>query len=914
MKVRSYLFLFLPALFISIITTGEIQPPPGAEPTPVLELDFNSPWMRELIARCPHARVEGDVLTVEVPAVPGKPMRETAWVVVPLDLKKLGATGRTIQVRMEATFSNVTEPDKKYLGAKGMLAVTDAATGKTEYPSCLINPGRDNWGDMPWRVTYGAANCPENPGQASFCMGLQNSSGKISFRNVKFYCGSKEPGRLKIRRPAAKLKYTFDWSPLRGVMSPISQYNMKESEFALLDRWGVNVIRWQIFPGRVASQKHLGEFLDREHERLARVLELGRKYDIRIIIDLHPINTNGKHLVGNDEGRRQVMNFWKKTVRRYKGHPALFAYDLLNEPLPYDVEPGGPSIHEQYKALLTAVRQIDPVTPVILWDHSLNDEMIAFIAEKGFVNILFSPHFYQPAELTHQLNLQRKIEPYPNPAKGWDKEFLRREMEQIRHCQQLTGARIYIGEFSCARWVPGADKYLADVISLFEEYGWDWTYHAFREASCWDVEMEGPPDSPRRVADTPRKRVLLAGFARNGKRPVSGDTVRISGPNEITAAGSRFRIPPLESKEVRNEKHTWFPVYDPGKVWYATGTSPEETIFGALQEIRVTSVDGKNVYQEGRDYLVNARDNRLGRAPDSAIRPPVLLSYRYRPQRIDSVIRGRDGKVHYRTGIPRGKMPEPPPLAEGETRLANLYLPVDFTKLTEASLLPVTETVCPAGPPVADHLLPRTMRKLRNGEPLRILAWGDSVTEGGYAGLPAGKRWQEQFVERLKARFPQAKIELLTNGWGGRNSGAFLQAPESDRKHHYPASVLGVKADLILSEFTNDSWISEKDFNARYNRFLKDFRAAGSEWIAIAPHHLIGMNNVDGADPRLYVRLLRDFCRKNDVPLADVSYRFSRLHRQGIPFLTLLTNHYNHPGPRGMAIYADALMALFPEQ
>ena len=131
MKVRSYLFLFLPTLFISIITTGEIQPPPGAEPTPVLELDFNSPWMRELIARCPHARVEGDVLTVEVPAVPGKPMRETAWVVVPLDLKKLGATGRTIQVRMEATFSNVTEPDKKYLGAKGMLAVTDAATGKT---------------------------------------------------------------------------------------------------------------------------------------------------------------------------------------------------------------------------------------------------------------------------------------------------------------------------------------------------------------------------------------------------------------------------------------------------------------------------------------------------------------------------------------------------------------------------------------------------------------------------------------------------------------------------------------------------------------------------------------------------------------------------------------------------------------
>ena len=309
-------------------------------------------------------------------------LSRAAWVVVPLDLEKLGAVGRTIQVRMEATFSGVTAPGKHYLGAKGMLIVTDAETGKVDYPPGLVNPGRNNWGDMPWRVTSGAAICPEKPGKSSFVMGLQNSYGRVSFRNVKFYCGSKEPGILSVHKPAAKLKYTMDWKPLRGVMSPVSRYDMKESEFALLDSWGANAIRWQVFPEHVSSPENLGEFLDREHERLAWVLDICRKYDIRVIVDLHP-NNNGKQVLGDPEGRRKVMEFWTKTARRYKGHPALFAYDLLNEPLPYDVEPGGPSIHEQYKALLAAVRQVDPVTPVILPDADGKAVTLTFRIEEN---------------------------------------------------------------------------------------------------------------------------------------------------------------------------------------------------------------------------------------------------------------------------------------------------------------------------------------------------------------------------------------------------------------------------------------------------------------------------------------------------------------------------------------------------
>ena len=69
---------------------------------------------------------------------------------------------------------------------------------------------------------------------------------------------------------------------------------------------------------------------------------------------------------------------------------------------------------------------------------------------------------------------------------------------------------------SAAVWAPGAADYLRDLIEIFEEYGWDWSYHAFRESPVWDVEMTGTDrNNLRPAADTDRKRVLLDAFRKN---------------------------------------------------------------------------------------------------------------------------------------------------------------------------------------------------------------------------------------------------------------------------------------------------------------------------------------------------------------------------------------------------------------
>ena len=48
------------------------------------------------------------------------------------------------------------------------------------------------------------------------------------------------------------------------------------------------------------------------------------------------------------------------------------------------------------------------------------------------------------------------------------------------------------------------------------------------------------------------------------------------------------------------------------------------------------------------------------------------------------------------------------------------------------------------------------------------------------------------------------------------------------------------------------------------------------------------------------------------VALAVSALQTYRMWRQGIPYSTLMLNAINHPDARGMSLFADSLMALFP--
>jgi hypothetical protein len=340
-------------------------------------------------------------------------------------------------------------------------------------------------------------------------------------------------------------------------------------------------------------------------------------------------------------------------------------------------------------------------------------------------------------------------------------------------------------------------------------------------------------------------------------------------------------------------------------------------------EVCATASPDSSRFERNKDYQADLAWGVVGKLPSGRVPEAhsVFISYRYTPLRIDTIVLDRQGKIVLRRGTPHVAVPLPPEVLECERRLANVWIPGPVKKLTEDLLFPILEQsypeARPMSPSVAERLLPKTMEKLQRGRPLRILAWGDSVTVGNFVPDPDRNRWQAQFVTQLHQRFPKAKIDLVTEAWGGRNTASYLAEPPGS-PHNYLEKVLGAKPDLVVSEFVNDASMNQAQVDQRYGKLLADFRSIGAEWIILTPHYTRPdwMNfqrerEID-IDPRPYVIALRKFGSKNQVPLGDASLRWGRLWRQGIPYRTLLLNAINHPDPRGMRLFTDSLMVLFP--
>ncbi len=415
------------------------------------------------------------------------------------------------------------------------------------------------------------------------------------------------------------------------------------------------------------------------------------------------------------------------------------------------------------------------------------------------------------------------------------------------------------------------------------------------------------------------------GFAAPAELKLVGDwQVEVT----LTSASSpaTVSIEPPKSVEVVAEHHDLLEEWNPIQPGWARKQLPSlhddlcSARFALVPgSVKVSSVSAPpKQFELDRDFKVDLEWGAVGRVPGGGISATRVVSVRYQfmPRRLDAIVLTPDGKLTVRQGKPHIAMPRAPELKPAEQRVANLWLPAHLAKLTPDNLFPILETSFPeppkTSPGAAERLLPKTMAKLRSGEPLKVLAWGDSVTEG-YLGED---QWQAQFVRRLKERFPKANIKLITVGWGAHNSTHFLEAPPGHIRN-FAESVLVPRPDLVVSEFVNDGVLEVATVERHYGQFLLDFQRIGAEWIILTPHYNSFMNvaterDLDD-DPRPYVKMVRRFAPEHGVALADAAARYGRLWRLGIPYSTLMVNTANHPDVRGMAIFADSLMALFPE-
>jgi lysophospholipase L1-like esterase len=455
----------------------------------------------------------------------------------------------------------------------------------------------------------------------------------------------------------------------------------------------------------------------------------------------------------------------------------------------------------------------------------------------------------------------------------------------------------------------------------------------FENAAAWTTSTTTPALMPMVQTFDPQRPVRMyagvrsayaaqnpASFTLSGNWDVrvnlpgtGAQTVRVNPPAMVTVVGEEYKAVPVFNPKANG----WVKGVQLRGVKTQETTSPH-LLDAASFVLRAGPEPDAVQFTKGVDYEIDQDWGTFGRLSDGRIKSDqaVYASYRHAQMRLDAVVLTADDRVILRQGEPRSSAPLPPQANAGERFLGNIYLPGSIAKLEAEHLFPVLEHVYPEPPKTNNAAVSRLVRRLESGQSLRILAWGDSVTDGAYLADRATQRWQEQFATRLRERFPKAHIELITQAWGGRNTGSYLAEPPGS-PHNYRETVLAAKPDLIISEFVNDASLKPAQVEERYTKLLADFQSIGAEWIIFTPHYVrpdwMGLTrerDIDN-DPRPYVEGLRAFAATHDVALADASLRWGRLWRQGIPYSTLLVNAINHPDVRGMRIFADTLMALF---
>jgi len=257
----------------------------------------------------------------------------------------------------------------------------------------------------------------------------------------------------------------------------------------------------------------------------------------------------------------QAAAAWRDLAAALEDHPAVAAYNLLNEPVPeregglaeeanpqtmrawYAKQRGGTrDLPAFYELLLAAVRSVDAQTPVML-DGSFYAAAFAWAYWPANVKdprVLYAYHMYEPWLATSAKNMKREV-PYRYPGVTpfggadveWNAQRVADYLQQPVDWAKRNGVpmnRLVAGEFGCMRTWVDCPRYLEDVLAALDASRVHWAFYAFREDvwagmdyelgagklpwQYWEAVQKGEPyDLPRKpnaVFEPIRRRLVLS--------------------------------------------------------------------------------------------------------------------------------------------------------------------------------------------------------------------------------------------------------------------------------------------------------------------------------------------------------------------------------------------------------------------
>ncbi len=203
------------------------------------------------------------------------------------------------------------------------------------------------------------------------------------------------------------------------------------------------------------------------------------------------------------------------------------------------------------------------------------------------------------------------------------------------------------------------------------------------------------------------------------------------------------------------------------------------------------------------------------------------------------------------------------------------------------------------------QFLKATHARLKAGQEVRIIAYGDSITAGGDATKPELIFWQ-RWANDLRSRYPRARITAINGATGGDSTVQGLQRLQ--------AKVLDAKPDLVLIGFgMNDHNVGgvpipqfEQNLKTMIERIRNATRAEVVLFSAFPPNPewKFGTHHMEQ-----YAAATARVARHSSCAYADVFTNWQAVAARKKPE-DLLGNNINHPNDFGHWIYFRVLQEL----
>ncbi|NQT95206.1 MAG: cellulase family glycosylhydrolase [Candidatus Omnitrophica bacterium] len=262
---------------------------------------------------------------------------------------------------------------------------------------------------------------------------------------------------------------------------------IKKEDLKRISSWGSNCVRVP-FHHKFFEEKPY-QYNKASLLFIKKILRWANEYNLKVILDLHAAcgsqnedwhsDSKGKaQLWSNKHYRDRTYELWEYLASNLKNEKAFYGYDILNEAV---IDQSRLSVLKNfYKDTIKAIRRVDTKHIIYLEGNNWGQQ-IDFLQDILSENIAISIHAYQPLNFT--FNFVRNYK-YPGKIDGsaWNKDKIKRYLEPYKKFSSKNKVDIYVGEFGVnyRGGCYGELKWLSDILSVFKEFGFGWTYWVYK--------------------------------------------------------------------------------------------------------------------------------------------------------------------------------------------------------------------------------------------------------------------------------------------------------------------------------------------------------------------------------------------------------------------------------------------------